>query len=319
MIEPPSSDVLRRREAPDVPARDLTRAIRSGAATRIAPGSFATTGRWRELTPIAQHAQRVWEATIRLAPGAVFSHFAAAAVLGIDHVLPWPEHIDVTTPGAAGSSGRIRRHRRPLAAGDVVPWGDHFVTTPARTVVDLASIAPFTAGVVIADQALWARRSHAGRAAGPLCSRDELEIAASAYTGRAQVRVAAVVAFATDLADSVRESESRVLIDRLGFPAPILQQRFSVGDAGTAYADFWWPDHRQIGEFDGAGKYFDPELRGGRSPQAVLLAEKDRGDALRRQVRAVSRWRMPHLRHPRLLYDILRGDGLPSSRPRPGR
>jgi hypothetical protein len=60
-------------------------------------------------------------------------------------------------------------------------------------------------------------------------------------------------------------------------------------------------------------------LRDGRSADEVLMAEKDRADELRRQVRALSRWRTPALRSPRLLYDILTGDGLPSFRPRPGR
>ncbi|WP_162815465.1 type IV toxin-antitoxin system AbiEi family antitoxin domain-containing protein [Microbacterium arborescens] len=314
VIRPPLDVVFRRREADEATARLLDRARRTGAASPIARGSYAASEAWATLNASDAHAQRVWEAAARLRPGTVFSHHAAAAVLGIDLIDAWPRAIDVTTATSAGSSGVIRRHHRPLERDEVMPWGEHFLTTPARTVVDLASVLPFVGGVVAADQALWQRRP-----SGALCTRHELEAAASRYRGRAHARVAAVSTFATGLSDSVRESESRVLIDRLGFPTPTLQQRFVLPDGRDAFADFWWPDHDHIGEFDGTGKYLDPVMRRGRTPEQALIAEKDRGDALRRQVRALSRWRTPHLRSPRLLYDILRTDGLPSTRPRPGR
>jgi hypothetical protein len=314
ITRPPLDVVVRRREADEATARLLDRARRTGAAAPIARGSYAASEAWAALNPRDAHAQRVWEAAARLRPGTIFSHHAAAAVLGIDLLGSWPRTIDVTTATSAGSSGVIRRHHRPLDADEVMPWGAHLLTVPARTAVDLVSLLPAVSGVVAADQALWHRRS-----GGALCTRQELEEAASRYTGRAHARVAAVTAFATGFSDSVRESQSRVLIDRLGFPAPTLQQRFTLPDGRDAFADFWWPDHDHIGEFDGTGKYLDPAMRQGRTPEQVLIAEKDRGDALRRQVRALSRWRTPHLRSPRLLYDILRADGLPSARPRPGR
>ena len=314
MSQPPIAAVVRTRDRDGTTARQVERALRSGAATRVARGSYVASEAWRDASPLDRHAQLVWEATGRLTRGAVFSHHAAAAVLGIDLLGSWPRAVDVTTSHSSGSSGLIRRHRGRLESDEVMVWGDHFVTSAARTVVDLAAVLPFADGVVAADQALWGRR-----VGGALCTRDELAHAASRYRGRSHVRVAAVAAFATDLSDSVRESQSRVLIDRLGFPVPVLQQSFLLDDGRRALADFWWPEHEHVGEFDGTGKYLDASLRGGRSPEQVLLAEKDRGDALRRRVRALSRWRTPHLREPRLLYDILRGDGLPASRPRPAR
>ncbi|MGF6821513.1 hypothetical protein M2317_000399 [Microbacterium sp. ZKA21] len=68
---------------------------------------------------------------------------------------------------------------------------------------------------------------------------------------------------------------------------------------------------------DGVGKYLDPALLNGRSPEAALIAEKDRADAMRRVVTRASRWRVPALDDPRQLYDILTADGLRSSRSRP--
>lgn len=71
------------------------------------------------------------------------------------------------------------------------------------------------------------------------------------------------------------------------------------------------------GEFDGVGKYFDPEILAGRTPDEALLEEKDRADALRRQVSGLSRWRTPDHRDPGQLYSILVTDGLPSQFPPP--
>jgi hypothetical protein len=99
----------------------------------------------------------------------------------------------------------------------------------------------------------------------------------------------------------------------------VLQQEFVLPGGKIARTDFWWEEGRQVGEFDGVGKYIDPALRAGRSAEQVLIDEKDRGDALRRMVRAVSRWRTPDLRDPRRLWDILTNDGLRSTRPRPPR
>jgi hypothetical protein len=226
----------------------------------------------------------------------------------------WPHRVDVSGNGVGGSSGTIRRHEVGQRTPASVPWHHHLLTTPAQTAIDLAADLPFTQGVVVADQALWSRRP-----AGGLATVAELRDAADRYRGRSHVRIRRVSEFARQGADSVRESQSRVLIARLGFPEPELQHQFLLPSGRVAYADFWWPEFSHVGEFDGLGKYLDPHLRHGRTAEHVLIQEKDRADELRRQVRVISRWRTPALAAPRLLYDILTGDGLPSKRPRPGR
>lgn len=312
--EPPLAVVHRRSETMDLDERRLARSLRSGDFVRISRGSFADAPAWSSLTPIQKHAQLVWEAAARMAPGRIYSHFAAAAIHGMDLLGRWPPYIDVSGAGVGGSSGSIRRHERDEARLKVLPWFDHFVTTPAQTAVDLAAALPFTEGVVAADQALWARRL-----GGALATPTEVARLAANYSGRAHSRVQRVAEFARPGADSVRESQSRVLIVGLGFPEPELQHRFELRSGRIAYSDFWWRDYSHVGEFDGIGKYVDPALRRGRSMEESLIDEKDRADELRREVRALSRWRTPALVSPRLLYDILRGDGLPSARPRPGR
>lgn len=315
---PPLTAVFRRLENDGEPVNDrrLRARVDRGEVVRIAPGSYADAAAWSSLTPMARHAQRVWEAAARLGPGQIFSHFAAAAVWGIDIAGPWPRRIDVTVDSrrTVRSSGLIRRHGRCLDDMTSVPWDRHVLTDPVRTTVDLMRELPFAEGVASADRALWQRRP-----SGPLVSPDELIAAAQMVDGRGCARAERAAAFASGLSDSVGESRSRVVIHVLGFPQPELQARFRLSSGHDAYTDFFWPDYDHIGEFDGVGKYRDPELLRGRTPEEVLLAEKDREDDLRRQVRAFSRWRSAALRHPHLPYDVLSSAGLPSRRSRPGR
>ncbi|MGU3643498.1 hypothetical protein ACLBXX_00905 [Microbacterium sp. C23T] len=316
--EPPLRTVFRRRENDGEPVNDrrLRARIADGEIVRIAPGVYVARAAWERLTPMARHAQRVWEAGARVRSELVVSHHAAAALHGIDLIGAWPGRIDVSIKLGSGgrSSGEFRRRGRQTTDIDTVPWQRHAVTTPLQTAIDLMACSRFLDGVVAADQVLWAKRTK-----GPLVEASVLLDRTAGMTGRGSARVARAAEFATSLADSVRESQSRVLISTMGFPAPELQARFVLADGRDAFTDFFWPRNRHIGEFDGAGKYCDPALLNGRTPEEALLAEKDREDELRRQVDAFSRWRLPALRSPRMLYDILHSAGLPSSRPRPGR
>ena len=77
--------------------------------------------------------------------GAVISHGTAAALHGLwDH---WPHFIDVTVPVEAGrkiDGIRCRRCRYP-EPGEVEARNDLAVTTPARTLVDLAGLVDLSA------------------------------------------------------------------------------------------------------------------------------------------------------------------------------
>jgi hypothetical protein len=315
----PAATIHRRRERDGLPVNDrrLRQELDAGRFVRIAPGSFVPRESWRALSRIDRHHLSVVEALERTRGPVVVSHHAAAAVWGIDMIGAWPDQIDTVVAGRGGgrSSGRFRR--RAIGADDTetVSWRGHELTTPAQTALDLARIGSGTAGVVALDQALWARRD-----GGALTTADEVHALLDRNAPRrGDARTARALDFATELSDSVRESHSRVLMHRLGFPPPVLQQEFVLPGGKIARTDFWWEEGRQVGEFDGVGKYIDPALRAGRSAEQVLIDEKDRGDALRRMVRAVSRWRTPDLRDPRRLWDILTNDGLRSTRPRPPR
>ncbi len=313
----PAIELHRRRERDGLPVDDrrLARAIASSEFVRVVPGSYARAADWSRLDPIDRHYVRTVEALDRAKGEVTIAMHAAAAVWGIETLGAWPARIDTLVPRTSGgrSTGLFRRHCVTDPDVEVVPWRGHLLTSPAQTAADLARVGSFTAGVVAVDQALWLRRE-----GGALTTADAVRHRLDAgIRRRGGIRALRVAEFATGRSDSVGETRSRVLLRRLGFPEPELQRRFVLPSGRVAYVDFWWEELDHVGEYDGVGKYLDPALLGGRTPREALIEEKDRGDELRRVVRTLSRWRTPALTDPRRLYDILTGDGLPASRPRP--
>jgi Protein of unknown function (DUF559) len=129
-------------------------------------------------------------------------------------------------------------------------WRGVQVTSPARTVVDLARSTSFMDGVVVADSALRSKR--ASRA-----DFDEVLGFCGRWRGIAQAR--RVVEFSDGRAESVFESISRVVFDEAGLPPPDLQAWVGMEEAVVGRADFFWPQHSTIAEADGAMKYDNPE------------------------------------------------------------
>ena len=76
------------------------------------------------------------------------------------------------------------------------------------------------------------------------------------------------------------ESVSRLWMQRLGAPAPILQLEVALPGRRRAYPDFAWPVLRRFGEFDGEGKYLDPAMTRGLSVREVLRAQRTRESEL---------------------------------------
>ncbi|MBZ4488708.1 hypothetical protein LQ938_04460 [Microbacterium sp. cx-55] len=314
---PPDIEVYRRKDRDGMPVNDrrLRAHVEAGLVHRVYPGSFVSADAWNGLRARERHHILVIEAAEHARGPLVITHDSAAAVWGMERLGTWPERVDTRIDRRTGgrSTGLIRRRAWGTNGIDLVPWGSHWITSPAQTALDLAADSSFTSGVVALDQALWGRRE-----GDPLVQVPDLRAAAEhADVGRGVARMRMALEFVTPMSDSVRESQSRVAIHRLGFPAPILQQRFLLGGGRVAYTDFFFEAHAHVGEFDGVGKYVDAALLRGRTPQQALLAEKDREDALRRRIRGLSRWRTPELQDVRLLYDILSGAGLPTSSPRP--
>ncbi|HWH25542.1 MAG TPA: hypothetical protein VNT53_02705 [Pseudolysinimonas sp.] len=185
------------------------------------------------------------------------------------------------------------------------------MTSMARTVIDLARQSDLMLAIVVADAALK-RKAEGSVATGGDGFGDLGEEVSRIPLRHGEARGRHVLEFADERSGSAGESISRVTMRRLGVPKPVLQQEFSEGN-DTWFVDFWWPGLRIVGEFDGDAKYLNPEMRSGRSAAEVVLAEKKREDAIRRQVSGFVRWGWAEARSPRLLGARLAGAGLPIS------
>jgi hypothetical protein len=202
----------------------------------------------------------------------------------------------------------VVRHSAVVTDEDVIDMGDYFITSLARTVLDLAATSTFLEAVVVADRALLVDRP---RRRPPMTTRDQLEAARDrAKPFRAFVRTQAVLSFAVTQAESPLESVSRVNLRVAGFPRPRLQVPHYDSAGFIGAPDFYWEEFGLVGEADGDVKYLDAKVRGGKSAEQVVLDEKIREDRLRAMPRKVARWRWSTAISPSLLRRKLTAEGL---------
>jgi hypothetical protein len=137
------------------------------------------------------------------------------------------------------------------------------------------------AGVVTADSAL--------RKAPELAKEvEELQERFAYFPGSRQGRI--TIGFADGRSDSPGESVTRVQFHRYGIPIPELQYDV-IDDQGNLLgtSDFYWKQHRHLGEFDGKIKY-QKLLRAGETPSDCVFREKRREDAMRADLRGMTRF-----------------------------
>lgn len=188
-------------------------------------------------------------AACRRRPGSVVSGRSAAVLHGLPtyRLPPLPE---LTTPASTGLGrrGPAHVHGAGLVAGELSSWYGTPLTTPARTVVDLAR-HDRRDGIMAADAAL----------AHDLVGGAQLDRALTLARGWPGVRQArAVLALADRRAESPLESITRLALHDDGFPAPEPQAAIP----GTPFrVDLLWRAIRLILEVDGLAKYTDAELR----------------------------------------------------------
>jgi very-short-patch-repair endonuclease len=139
-------------------------------------------------------------------------------------------------------------HRLVPAPDDVWPtaWGR--ATCPEVTMVDIAR-GIGTDHLSIDERVAWVDH---------LAHRSEVSVRyarelAAAWRGRRGLPAAReVLALARDGAESVKETELRLLVGRRGFAEPTLQHEVrSVTGRFVARLDLSWPDHRVGVEYDG--------------------------------------------------------------------
>jgi hypothetical protein len=230
--------------------------VRRGAIVRIDRGVYASAAIARSLAARqdGEHVLRAAAAVARAGRSAVLSHRSAAVLHGID-LIGNVGQVTITGRAAGGRKGSrsVHVYTTPLRPEDITTKFGLPVTTPARTVIDLARTSTFAAGVAAADSAIRKR----------LTSKLELRaVLGGGPRRRGAAQAARVVDFATGLAESALESIARVAFDDQGLPAPQLQIWIpaATGEA-IGRVDFYWERYKTIAEVDGALKYNDDPSR----------------------------------------------------------
>jgi hypothetical protein len=293
-MDPEPVLVLRRADAVQNGYSDaeLARLVRRRELQRLQRGSYTTAAPPEDIA--SRHAVLVRATVVGLRTPSVVCSLSAAAVHGLPLWGVRLDRVDVLRrpPARGNGSARLHVHVARIADEDHTVVDGVPVTTVTRTVVDVARRVPFEAAVVTADAAL-----HLG-----LTSNERLLDCLARMGAVPGVRAAArALAFADGLSESVGESRSRVLLSRLGLPAPDLQVRVLREDRSEiGRCDFGWDRHRTVGEFDGRIKY-GRLLRPGQQPGDAVFEEKRREDDLRDHRWEVARWTWDDLRRPPLV------------------
>lgn len=271
-------------------------ALRSGRWIRLRQGVFVTRAARAAAaaSPETLHAQDVHALMLAMSRRRLAAaESSAARILGLEFEHPPPAELIVVTddPDVAGThrDGYFLRSAQ-LPEADLQRRHGIPITSPARTVFDLAANNGFTAGVVAAESAY--RRK--------LIQRADLEAVLLSGAGRPGVSVAREALLFAAATGSVLESVSRVSMRTAEVTMPTTQ--YVIWINGRMYiVDFYW-NHLGIdvfGEADGLGKYVLGEDR--MSTIRALRAEKAREQDLLDTGAEVVRWGWTEARDPALL------------------
>ncbi|WP_269939765.1 type IV toxin-antitoxin system AbiEi family antitoxin domain-containing protein [Arthrobacter sp. HY1533] len=312
--------------------RQLVALCNKGELTRVRRGVYAWSADWKDLPRLEQYGLKVQalQQVSRTQP--VLAHATAALLWGL-WIVGTPRKLHVMTDVTSGGRNEngVIRHRGSMTQG-VVQCGSFLLTDKLTTVMQLMLSLDFPYAVAVCDSSLRQSPSRSSlnhfslvgsaqddgepvwQSAYPQgCAllREELEAAASRLPSRAaRVRAATVISFASSLSGSAGESLSRAKMHMFGFPAPVLQKKFTLRDGHDAFTDFWFKEINLSGEFDGREKYLRAGWGNGMSIQDRVMREKDREDAIRAQGVGFVRWTWAEMMNKERFIYLLRQAGL---------
>lgn len=269
---------------------DLRRGRSSGELLTIRRGHFIRTEVYRTLDDGARHLLLAIAIHAESSTRTVFSHVSAAALHGMEL---WDIPLDKATftidRDYASKRGRQRfLHSSPIPDGDVTELAGYPVTTPARTVVDLARSLPLTPAVCVGDYALRAGLTTHGQLSDAL-------VDARNRTGIAKARQA--VGLMSARSASVGETRSRLQLDTLPLPQPVVGEwvRDEQGNP-VGRVSFLYPDHGVLGDYEGDGLY-------GAEPLVSAIEDERHRMRFEELGWIVARWNWQDLANPRELTD----------------
>ncbi|MFQ4147144.1 type IV toxin-antitoxin system AbiEi family antitoxin domain-containing protein [Arthrobacter sp. LAPM80] len=315
--------------------RKLATLQRQGELVRVSRGIYVESADWNGLSGKERYGLKAAAFVRQAGREPVFCHATAALLWGLWIVgTPQKLHAITEVRTSGRSSGGVTRHIGSLSEG-VQRCGRFLVTDKLTTTLQLIGSLAFPYAVAVCDSSLRVPRG-AGKVnlftvpdsdpfqqwpawetdspQGLPLTVEELQAAANLLPSKAsRTRIHKVIDFASGLSGSAGESISRAKMFQLGFPEPVLQQRFELRDGRNAFVDFWFKEQRAVGEFDGKGKYLRAGWGGGLSLQGRIMAEKSREDQIRAFDVGFARWDWKELMDSDKFTSILRQAGLRQS------
>jgi len=264
-------------------SRDLQRACRLGVIRRIRHGTYAFADVWDDLSREDRHVT-VTKAVVNESGGAVAA--CSVSACAVRKMSLWGHdltnvHVMRLGRGASRREAGVVHHRAKITEADVeVVDGVPCVRAP-RAVCEAGVETGLEAGVVLYDSALNLRE----------VTEESLDRQAAAMEHCPNTRkVRFGVRLADGRAESPGESRNRFLFYRFNIPKPDLQVHIRAGDGRLiGITDVAWELYCHVGEFDGLVKYLRAFADDNRSPEQVVIDEKLREEAIRREHKGMAR------------------------------
>jgi very-short-patch-repair endonuclease len=175
--------------------------------------------------------------------GAVLSHRSAAALWAIRG--SGPADVEITAPRQRRARPGIQAHRTTLAPDEISVHRGIPVTTPARTLLDLAALP---------DQHRLARAAERAESLR-LTSPTSLEALAARYPGRPGVPAIRRLVARNGITDTPTRSDLErrflSLLDAESLPRPLVNKEIRLARGTKPEADFTWRSHHLVVEVDG--------------------------------------------------------------------
>lgn len=254
--------------------RAVARMVRSQAWVRFRRGFYAFPDEWRVLGDVGRHRVRSSAVLRSLGDVVALSHTSGCVRHGLE---VWGAPLDrVHVTRLDGGPGRIEgdvvHHEGVAFDDDIQVIAGERVLAPVRCALEAGSRLANDAALCLLDSGLRHRKYGADDLAAQFRRMQHWPFMRHLHVP---------VRLADGRSGSVGESRGNWIFWTLGLPRPVLQHEIR-DHAGLliGVVDWWWPQYRLMGEFDGKIKY-GRLLKPDQSPSDVVFEEKRREDALR--------------------------------------
>ena len=222
-------------------ARQARHRVESGRWLVAAPGVYCFPGyrpTWR---------WRLWVAFLHAGPDSVISHTSAGRLHRCSALIGWPVEVMVRQADRHALPGTVRHRIDDLEPGDIVHVDGLPVTSPARTIVDLAAGATVARLTRTLEDAIVEGSVRAEEVA--------IVLQRVRRRGKPGVRTLCDVLDRLGPGDGLSRSELERMLDHVvdlaGLPEPVREHPLPSDGSMRGFVDRCWPAARLIVEADG--------------------------------------------------------------------